>query len=83
MGFPFCALRVTTAWQQIYLGIRFPPNMLGSLMVAVFSVMHIGTMRRHIDKLVLPLVVLLFEFFVNLLHSPAAVFPRHSPFPPS
>lgn len=77
-GWLFCALGLATAWGRVYLGVHFPFDMLGSLEVAIIGAVCIGTLRRHIERLALPIVDSSYEAVLRALRLPVAVFPRRS-----
>ncbi len=75
-GIVISALGVAVAWSRIYLGIHFPFDMLGSLAVAVFSVLAVNPFKLVIATHVFPLIERLYESVIRILRLPPWLFPQ-------
>lgn len=75
-GWMVFALTLSVAWARVYLGVHFPFDMIGALIVAAVSTYII---RMVSAKLRAPIYAPLCDFYIWLitaLHLPAKVFPR-------
>lgn len=65
-----------TAWSRVYLGVHFPIDMLGSLVVAFVAALGAIATRPFTEKNALPRLEALYERTLILLRLPASIFPR-------
>jgi len=68
-------LGVAVAWSRLYLGIHFPFDMLGSLMVAVLSVLVLWPFKPLVATHVFPRVERIYEGIIRILRLPYWLFP--------
>lgn len=69
-------LGVLTAWARVYLGVHFPIDMLGSLVVAFVGALGAIATRPFTATNALPRLEALYERTLTLLRLPASIFPR-------
>ena len=69
------SLGVAVAWSRVYLGIHFPFDMLGSLAVAVFSVLVLQPFKPFIAAHVFPPIEHLYKSAIRALRLPPWLFP--------
>lgn len=74
-GIIISLLAVLVAWSRIYLGIHFPFDMIGSLLVALVAVTISLRFRPVIEKKLEPALTRFYEKIVKLLHLPESLFP--------
>ncbi len=67
---------LNTAWARIYVGVHFPLDMVGSLMVAIIGGMVAWAVHLRITARLLPLVERPYEASLRAFHLPSAIFPR-------
>lgn len=65
-----------TAWARVYLGVHFPIDMLGSLVVAVVGALGAIAIRPLTETNALPRLEALYERTLILLRLPASIFLR-------
>lgn len=76
VGVAIVALGLATAWARVYLGVHFPFDMLGSLVVALVGALGAMAVRPLLDQRALPPLEALYERILQLLHLPVSIFPR-------
>lgn len=67
-----------TAWARIYVGIHFPLDMAGSLIVAVIGSAVTWAIYPRLATHLLPLIERPYEASLRFFHLPVAIFPRHA-----
>lgn len=75
LGWGMMVFGAGVAWARIYLGVHFPMDMAGALLVAGMASLAAVPARRLIDGTLTPAIVGLYEGTVRRLHLPAALFP--------
>lgn len=75
LGWGMMAFGAGVAWARIYLGVHFPLDMAGALLVAATASLLVLPLRHRVDRMLTPAIVRLYEGTVRLLHLPAALFP--------
>lgn len=76
VGVAMVTLGLATAWARVYLGVHFPFDMLGSLVVALIGAGAAMSGRPILEKRVLPWLETLYERILQVLHLPVSIFPR-------
>jgi len=71
-----CALAIGTAWARVYLGIHFPLDMFGALLLALVGALVTRLTKPRLAVVLLPHVVRVYETILRVLHFPRAAFPR-------
>jgi undecaprenyl-diphosphatase len=64
------------AWARIYMGLHFPFDMVGSLLISLLAAMVARVLRPFTERQALPLVETTYEAALGWLHLPQAIFPR-------
>lgn len=67
---------LATAWARIYVGVHFPLDMVGSAVVAATSTVVTRAAHLHVAAHLLPVVERPYEFLLQALRLPRAIFPR-------
>ncbi|WP_241741458.1 phosphatase PAP2 family protein [Paragemmobacter straminiformis] len=75
-GFAFAALALATAWSRVYLGVHFPLDMIGGLVVALVSTLLVRALAAPLHARAYPLLLVLYETVLARLHLSARLFPR-------
>lgn len=75
LGWGMMAFGVGVAWARIYLGVHFPLDMAGALLVATTASLPVVPVRPLIDRMLTPAIIRLYEGTVRLLNLPAILFP--------
>lgn len=75
LGWGMMAFGMGVAWARIYLGVHFPLDMAGALLVSATASLLVIPARPIVDGVLTPAIVRLYEGAVRLLHLPAALFP--------
>lgn len=75
-GWLVCLLGLGVAWARIFLGLHFPIDMAGSLLVAVVGAAIACAVRPMADRWVMPMAGGLYDATLNLLRLPPILFPR-------
>ena len=68
---------LAVAWARIYVGVHFPFDMAGSLLVALAVCTFARPLHRQVRRHLLPLCNRLYEQLIRLIHLPPTLFPRH------
>jgi undecaprenyl-diphosphatase len=68
------------AWARVYVGVHFPFDMAGSLLVALVVSSFAGLIRRLIQPWAAPVCFKFYESIIRLCHFPPALFPRDGAF---
>lgn len=77
-GTAFLALALGTAWARVYLGVHFPADMLGGLVVALVAWVAIFALRGPLHGRLYPALLRLYDLILHRLRLPQAIFPRRS-----
>lgn len=75
-GWVVSLLTLVVAWARIYLGLHWPIDMAGSLVVSVAAASLARVMLQPVRHYVLPDVNAIYEAALRGLHLPVAIFPR-------
>jgi len=70
------AAGIAVAWARIYVGVHFPFDMAGSLVVASVVTQLAKVIQRWVEPWLLPLSLKLYEGMISLCHLPPVLFPR-------
>lgn len=76
VGLGVITLGFLTAWARVYLGVHFPNDMLGSLVIAFVGALGAIATRPFTEANVLPRLEALYERTLIFLRLPASIFPR-------
>lgn len=76
VGFVVVMLGFLTAWARIYLGVHFPIDIIGSLVVAFVGAAGATAARPFTETSALPRLEALYERILHLLRLPGTIFPR-------
>lgn len=76
IGGTFCVLGIAIAWARVYLGLHFPFDMVGSLVIAIAGAMTAWGLTGFITQRVARPVSWLYHRILEKLRLPAAIFPR-------
>jgi undecaprenyl-diphosphatase len=68
---------LAVAWARVYVGVHFPFDMAGSLLVALAVCAFARPLHRRVRTHLLPLCNRVYEQLIRLIHLPPALFPRH------
>lgn len=68
---------LAVAWARVYVGVHFPLDMLGSLLVALAVSTLARPLHRQARQHLLPLCNRLYEQLIRSVHLPPVLFPRH------
>lgn len=68
---------LAVAWARVYVGVHFPFDMAGSLLVSLAVSAFARPMDRQFRRHLLPLCNRLYEQLIRLGRLPPALFPRH------
>jgi len=74
-GIVVSLLGVAVAWSRVYLGVHFPFDMLGSLGVAVVSVLVLRWIDGVVAARIFPPTERLYQRLIRALHLPPRLFP--------
>ncbi len=74
-GWLVTAAGVAVAWSRIYIGVHFPMDMLGALLVSLLASGVMLLPYPLIEKTLQPAITRLYEYVVVKLHLPTALFP--------
>ena len=77
MGIAFLIMGFAVAWSRIYLGVHFPLDMIGAMVVAGLATHLIRMIAQHLRPLFYPRLISIYEHVLRHLRLPAAVFPRN------
>ena len=66
---------LAVAWSRIYLGVHFPLDMLGALLVSLLATGIMLPFYPVIEKTLQPAITRLYEYFVKMLRLPTSLFP--------
>lgn len=75
-GWIVCAIGVIVAWARIYLGVHFPIDMVGSLLVGAAAAALARLATPPVEHGVRPGIERIYEAALGLLHLSPALFPR-------
>ncbi|MDE2515154.1 MAG: undecaprenyl-diphosphatase [Rhodospirillales bacterium] len=64
------------AWARVYLGVHFPFDMAGALLVGLAMGGLVRALHRPVRAIALPPCLALYEAMLRLAHLPPALFPR-------
>ena len=67
---------LATAWARIYVGVHFPLDMAGSAIVAATGAVVARVVHLHVTAHLLPLIERPYEYLLQALRLPRAIFPR-------
>jgi undecaprenyl-diphosphatase len=70
------ALTLSVAWARVYLGIHFPFDMIGALIVAAISTSIIRTLTAILHPYLYAPLCDFYHWLLTALHLPAKLFPR-------
>lgn len=76
VGLVIVTLGFLTAWARVYLGVHFPLDVLGSLVVAYVAAAGATAARPLMETSALPRLEALYERILQTLRLPASVVPR-------
>lgn len=76
-GWLVALLGLLTAWARIYLGVHFPIDMLGSIIVALISAALAKASHPLVARRLLPVVIRFYEKALALARLSPRIFPRH------
>jgi undecaprenyl-diphosphatase len=76
-GYAIAVLGLATAWARVYLGVHFPVDMAGSLLVALGGSLLAKAVQPFLRRVVLPPVQQRYEALLQALHLSPALFPRY------
>ena len=68
---------VAVAWARVYVGVHFPFDMAGSLLVALAVSALARPLHRRVRRHLLPLCNRAYEQLIRVSRLPPALFPRH------
>ncbi len=77
-GWLFVVLGVSVAWARVYLGLHFPLDMAGSLLVSLAAAALARLGLPQVERRVFPPIEALYEFVLQRVRLPVAIFPRRS-----
>lgn len=77
LGIAFLIMGFAVAWSRIYLGVHFPLDMIGAMVVAGLATHLIRMIAQHLRPLFYPRLISTYEHVLRHLRLPAAVFPRN------
>lgn len=66
------------AWARVYIGVHFPFDMTGSLIVALGVTRFTKALHQLVQRWLGPFCVKQYEWAVCFFHLPAVLFPRHT-----
>lgn len=75
------AMGLAVAWARVYLGVHFPFDMGGSLIVSLALSFLAPAIERRIRVTLLPASVTAYECVLGVAHLPPALFPREPRLP--
>lgn len=77
-GWCFVLMGLLVAWARIYLGLHFPFDMAGSLAVSLIAAGSARSLRRFVQRRLLPRAELFYELLLEWGRLPPALFPRRA-----
>lgn len=80
-GWVVSVLGLAVAWSRIYLGLHFPIDMAGSLLVGLGAALVARAIRPVVEHHLMPVVGRAYDTVLCLLRLPPAVFPRTATIP--
>jgi undecaprenyl-diphosphatase len=75
-GMVVLALTLSVAWARVYLGVHFPFDMIGGLVVAAISTTIIRMNHRKLSNSIYAPICDYYVWLISTLHLPAKLFPR-------
>ncbi|WP_042698021.1 phosphatase PAP2 family protein [Azospirillum sp. B506] len=75
LGWGMMAFGVGVAWARIYLGVHFPLDMAGALLISAVASLLVIPAGSFVDLSLTPALIRLYEGAVRRLHLPKALFP--------
>ncbi len=78
VGWLLAAGGLLVAWARVYLGLHFPLDMMGSLVIALLAALMARALQPIIERRVLPPVETVYEWALGWLRLPSAIFPRRT-----
>ena len=75
-GLAFLALALGTAWGRVYLGVHFPADILGGLVVAIVAWGAVVALRGPLHGRLYPALIGLYDWVLRKLRLPKALFPH-------
>jgi undecaprenyl-diphosphatase len=76
MGWFMLALGAAVAWSRVYLGVHFPFDMAGAVLVALASTLAVQPITRRLRSAVYPALERLYDWILTRLGLPTRWFPR-------
>ena len=74
----FVMLGLLVAWARVYLGLHFPFDMAGSLVVSLIAAGLARSLRPVVERWLLPRTEAFYELLLEWFRLPPALFPRRS-----
>lgn len=75
-GITVLAMSLSVAWARVYLGVHFPFDMIGALIVAGISTAIIRANNKTLCISIYAPICDLYVWLISALHLPATLFPR-------
>ena len=75
-GWPIAASGLVVAWSRVYLGLHFPFDMAGSLIVSLAAAALARALQPSLRRWLLPSTESVYEFLLERLSLPTVLFPR-------
>lgn len=66
MGFIIVLAGAVTAWARVFLGVHFPLDMAGSLLISIVAAFLASTIAHHLDRRIFPTIE---EIYVKIVNS--------------
>lgn len=76
MGWFLLALGAAVAWSRVYLGVHFPFDMAGAVLIALASTLAIRPITRSLRSAIYPSFERLYDWILTQLGLPDRWFPR-------
>jgi undecaprenyl-diphosphatase len=75
-GMAVLALTLSVAWARVYLGVHFPFDMIGALIVAATSTAIVRTNHRKLHNNIYAPICAFYIWMISTMRLPATLFPR-------
>lgn len=76
VGLIFVAIACATAWARVFLGVHFPFDMAGGLLVACMAALVVTALREPLHTRLYPQLISIYKATLSRLALPVRLFPR-------
>lgn len=76
VGLIFVAIACATGWTRVFLGVHFPLDLVGGLVVACIAALVVTALRGPLHTRLFPRLIAIYEAIISRLALPVRLFPR-------